>query len=124
MPKQETTKPRSIRFSDEEWRAIDAKRGKLSASAYVRQCTLDRLGKPRRKISGAPAPHTTQTQLAQIIALLGKSQALSVLRGLLNLARMSALPVTTETENHIKAACDDIRQIKSLLMKALGLKER
>ena len=61
-------------------------------------------------------------QLAQILALLGQSNVFGALKEMLELARMGALPVTDETEDKINAACADIAAIKTMLIKALGLK--
>jgi hypothetical protein len=46
------------------------------------------------------------------------------LQELARLARLGALPMTPEVEAALLQACADIASIKTLLMKALGLRER
>jgi uncharacterized protein (DUF1778 family) len=123
MPKQtRTTKPLSVRFTDEERAVLRDAAGNLSVSAYVRDSALKAAGERMRRRKASYDPSETRTQLAQVLALLGKSRASGALREILDLARLGALPVTPELEAKIDAACTDIAEIKTLLMAALGLK--
>lgn len=63
-------------------------------------------------------------ELAQILALLGKSEYGASLRALAEAARIGALPLTPEVEAAVHQACRDISEIKFLLMKALRIKEQ
>jgi hypothetical protein len=114
--------PTTIRFTEEERSNIEYSRGHLSISAYIRDCVLKNANMKSRRNSKSYSPSESRTLLAQILALLGKSRATGALREILDLARMGALPVTPELEAKISAACEDIRSIKQMLIKALGLK--
>lgn len=118
------TKPLSVRFSEGERAALSNAAGHLSLSAFVRDCALKAANNRLRRKKESYDPDQVRTSLAQILALLGKSRASGDLREILDLARMGALPVTQELEQKIGAACEDIRTIKVLLLKALGLKEK
>lgn len=124
MPKRTnaTTKPLSVRFTDEERTALTNAAGQMSLSAYVRQCALSAAGKRLRRKKDDYTPSKTCMQLAQILALLGQSNIFAALKDMLELARLGALPVTDETEENINAACADIASIKTMLIKALGMK--
>lgn len=60
--------------------------------------------------------------LAQALALLGASRLSSNLNQLAWLANTGSLPVTPETEEVLQSACTEIRSIRALLVRALGLK--
>ncbi len=119
--KPNKTIPKSIRFTEEELAACEQAKGNLSLSAYVRSCVLGKSKQKLRRRNKNYNPSKTRMQLAQILALLGKSKASGALREILDLARMGALPITPELETKIEAACDDIKSIKQMLIKALGL---
>ena len=65
-----------------------------------------------------------QRALAHVLSKLGQSRLANNLNQLAKAANTGSLPVTPETESALQAACRDIRAIKHVLMKALGIQER
>lgn len=118
-----TTKPLSVRFTEVERAAIEQAAGHKSLSAFVRECALERAGQKSRKSRATYAPSETRTELARILALLGQSGAAQALSELQALAQHGALPLSPKTEHQITDACEDIQTIKTILIKALGLKK-
>ncbi|WP_138511592.1 hypothetical protein [Maricaulis alexandrii] len=88
----------------------------MTVNAYV-NFKLFEQGLPERK-------STIKAIAAQILALLGASGIGPAIRSMAQAVEQGALPLDPETQASIRAACADIAVIKSLLMKALGIKER
>ena len=70
------------------------------------------------------ASQPSHTEFARALALLGQGGAGPALRSMARAAEHGTLPLDPETQASVRAACADIAVIKSLLMKALGIKER
>ena len=104
--------PLSVRLSPEKWARLRRDAKGQSLSSYVQ----DRLFK------GDDLRYDKKA-VAQILGKLGQSSLASGFNALAEAARIGALPVTEETEAAINAACADVREIKSLLMAALRIKE-
>ena len=60
--------------------------------------------------------------LGQVLGLLGQSRLSNNLNQLAKAANLGALPVLKETEDDIRAACADVRDMRLLLLRALGQK--
>ncbi|RST87267.1 plasmid mobilization relaxosome protein MobC [Aquibium carbonis] len=60
--------------------------------------------------------------LSQALGLLGKSRLANNLNQLARLANTGSLPLTPEVEEELLAAFREVREIRDLLMTALGLK--
>ncbi|WP_083556553.1 hypothetical protein [Hyphomicrobium sp. NDB2Meth4] len=126
-PKQ--TKARrilSVPLTPEQDAELERRAGRQSKSAYARERLFpanDNEPAAKRRPRGG-APVKDHAALAKVLALLGKSDAGSSLREMAGLARMGALPVTPETEAALLKACADISDLKALLMKGLGIRER
>lgn len=60
--------------------------------------------------------------LAQLLALLGQSRLSSNLNQLARAANIGALPVTPDIEDELRAALFDVRELRRLLLLALGFK--
>jgi hypothetical protein len=60
--------------------------------------------------------------LARALALLGQSRLSSNLNQLAHLANIGALPVDPQTESELYAALAGVRELRGLLMRALGLR--
>ena len=111
MPGPNSTRhaPFSIRFTPGERARLYREAGKTPLGTYIKT----------RLFGDRPAPD----QMAAVLAKLGKSEIASSLREMARLARLGALPITPETEAELHRASADIAEIKSLLMKALRIKE-
>lgn len=127
-PPARTTKPRrilSVPLSPAQMSELARRAGRQPVSAYARAQLFpanDNQPAPKKQPRGS-APVKDHAALARILAVLGQSDAGSSLRELARLARMGALPITPETEAALLKACADIAALKTLLMKALGVRE-
>ena len=113
IPKRKRPSPLSIRLSEAEHKRLKKAAKGQPLSTYVKSRLFDQNAPLRRD----------KTAVAQILGKLGKSGLGSDFSVMVEAIRIGALPVTEETEVAINAACSDIRQIKSLLMTALRIKE-
>lgn len=109
------TKPISIRLTPQERAELVRRAGGRSVSAYVRDQLF---------AHGAESRKPNRNELAQVLGKLGASGLAVSVNELARLAKLGALPVSEETEAQLRAACADLATIKSLLMRALGIKER
>ncbi|MCV0370206.1 hypothetical protein [Filomicrobium sp.] len=116
----------SVPLSPEQMADLSRRAGRAPLSAFARAQLF-----PANDNEPAPATRTRRAApvrddaaLAEILAKLGKTDVGSGLREMARLARIGALPVTPETESDIQRACRDVGEIKALLMKALGIRER
>jgi hypothetical protein len=128
-PQQKSAKARillSVPLEPEQKTELLRRAGRQPLSAYVRDQLFaandNAPSKPRQKRHGAPVKD--QTALSELLGKLGKLDAAASLTDLARLARLGALPMTPETEAAVDQACADIADIKSFLMKALGVRQR
>lgn len=130
MAKAKTTSAKSLRLSfrvSESERAwLEKQAGQASVSSYVRHrlfghgdfnCVASAKTSRPRKV------RVDRKVLAQILALLGRTSALHHLSSLSNAARSGSLVMTPEAEAVICSAHCELLEIKSLLVKALGIWE-
>ena len=116
----------SVPMTPEQMAELARRAGRAPLSAYVRGQLFpanDNTPVFSTRTRGA-APVRDEAALAAILSMLGKTDLGSSLREIAQLARLGALPLTTELEADIQMACRDIADIKMLLMKALGIRER
>lgn len=127
-PKPANAKTRrilSVPLSPEQMADLARRAGRAPLSAFARAQLFpanDNSPISSNRIRGA-APVRDDAALATILAMLGKADLGSSLREIARLARLGALPITPEVETDIQIACRDIADIKTLLMKALGIRE-
>ena len=124
MPKTKTTetKPFSLRLTLEERARLERQAAGLSLGAYIRERLLGS-GETSRRTRGK-FPVRDHAALAQVLALLGRSELAASLATLARAASTGSLPVPPETEATLQKACQDVAAVKSMLMKALGIAER
>ncbi len=79
---------------------------------------------PPRRRPRASASVVDQKALSQVLAALGQSRLSSNLNQLAHLANIGALPVTPELEAELAEALAAIRDLRRLLLVALGFKEQ
>ena len=119
LPKRRAA-PFCLRLSEiERARLVDEAKG-APLGSYIKAKVLGSALPVRVRRSGLPVED--QKMLAQALAALGASRLSSNLNQLAHLANVGALPVTLELEQELSAALEDIRQIRRLLVTALGLK--
>lgn len=106
----------SVRMSRTERDALKERAGSDRISVFVRKQLF---GKHASKRSGQPA----KPQIAEILGKLGASGALAALKDLSEAAHHGTLELDHDQTIQIEIACGDIAEIKSLLMRALRIKE-
>lgn len=104
----------SVRLTPEERLELARRADGVPLSSYVRS---ELLGKRAGRGSRKP----DQRAIAQVLALLGQSDAFVSLQSLAASAELGALPDDAEAIAAIHEARDDLAAIKSLLMMALRI---
>jgi hypothetical protein len=124
---RKSTKPKrrrpfsvSIRVSDAERETLKRKAGRRSIGAYVREKALGDDQEPRRK--NAAKPSIDYALLGQLLGKLGKSDQVSCLFLLAVAAEAERLVLSDGERASLQAACEDVRDMRSMLMQALGLR--
>lgn len=111
--------PFSIRLSGAERERLRDEAGGSPLGSYIKAKVLG-TGPSRRRGSGLTV-HDRQS-LARALALLGASRISSNLNQLAHAANIGALAITPETEADLRKALLHVREVRALLMTALGLK--
>ena len=116
--------PVSIRFTDEERTRLTRDAGKLSLSAYIRQRLLGDAVAPRerRYLRKQRRPTIDDETLAKWLGTLGQSDLARSMIAIAMAAQSGALPVTPELSDKLDAACDEIHDMRTALITALGVK--
>ena len=114
---QDDNRPVSIRFSYRQIDILNREANGKPFGPFVRSLIFEDDGSLRpHKVRPVDDPQA----LAQALGLLGQSRIASNLNQLAKVANSGALPVTPETCRKLDQACEDVREMRSLLMKALG----
>jgi len=111
----------SLRLTQDERARLERAAGRQTLSAYARSVLFGADAVEPRPRARRSAPD--EKLLAQILGQMGKSALAQSLATLAQAVRLGSLPITPETESAIRKACADIAAIKSMLMKALHIKE-
>lgn len=119
MEEDTAPKPVSIRLTPEERAHLETAARGSSLSSYIRGCVFD----AGFRSSPVRMPRHDERVLAQILALLGQSEIASHLRELSGSAKNGTLPVSPEIEAALVTACGHVAEIRTLLMRGLGLLE-
>lgn len=115
--------PFCLRLSEDERAALERKAGKQPLGAYIRSQLLDGEEiKPRKKSSRTRKPSVDAALLGQVLGLLGKSDQVSVLFMLALAESQGRVDLNDEDRAVFQDACGDVREVRRLLIKALGLK--
>lgn len=112
--------PFSIRLSAEDRARLAMEAAGAPLGAYIKAKLLGSMPteRKRRKVL------TIQDReaLARALALLGRSHLSNNLNQIARAVNIGVLPVTPETEEELYAALRDVRELRRLLMTALGFK--
>lgn len=110
------TRPFSIRLSKEERSHLEREAGPQPLGTYVRARLLNNARRGRAgRVSADPA------LLGQILARLGRLHLARSLSDLSTATTIGAIVMTPELEQDVQAAGHAVREIRDLLMRALGL---
>lgn len=125
QPHDQTYHPYSIRLTAQERELLERQAGVKPISAYIRSrlFAANDNEPPKRRRKSQPTFKDRQA-LAQVLCKLGKSELSASMNEMARLAHLGALPVDIDTEIAIQTACQDIADMRRLLMNALGVRER
>lgn len=114
--KRPTTQALSIRLTATERQTLEQAAGTMPLSAYARRHLLD--VQPRASFTRRPGIDA-QTH-GRLLAVLGRTRLASSLADLSEAARLGTVALSPEHLVWIKAAHDNLRDIRTLLTQALG----
>ena len=119
-PRRKRPAPFSIRLSEDERAYLERKAGNKPLGTYARDKLLGdaqttRKTQPRKQ-------RMDYEMLGRVLAMLGDSELATSLCMLALAAENGSLPVTEDVEGKIHSACDDIQEIRLILIRALGLR--
>lgn len=117
---KDTPRPFTLRLTSDERARLQSEAGGQPLGAYMRARLLEGDAAPRR-MRGQPLVKDRQ-ELGQALAKLGASELSTSLATLARAAHSGALPVQPETALALNTACEDVREMRLALFKALGLK--
>lgn len=112
--------PVSIRLTDEERGLLKRKAGSKPLATYAREQLVGEVQARRKPVR--KTPEIDKVLLAQILGVLGKSELAQTLCLLAVAAESGSAILDDETDAQVKEACADIRDIRLILIKALGLR--
>ena len=112
--------PFSLRLSESEKADLAAMAGGRSLAACIRERLFSDVPASRTRRAGFTV--RDRDALAQVLALLGRSRLANNLNQLAYAVNIGALPLTPETEAELSASLAEIREMRSLLLLALGMK--
>lgn len=126
-PKQTRSQARnilSVPVSPEQRAELERRAGRRPISAYARDTLFpandnDPAGKPR---THAKTSRKDVAALASVLGTLGP--VANVLKQLTHGIASGVLPFAPDTEAAIMKACQDIADIKAMILKALGIRQR
>ncbi|MDR6871107.1 hypothetical protein J2Y55_002115 [Bosea sp. BE125] len=111
-------RPFSIRLTDGEKAALQAKAGRVPLGAYARKILLGDNAEHRDAVG--LVPRTDAALLARMLAMLGESGLADSLNTLARHAEAGALIGDAVTIERLHNACDAIVTMRLLLLHALG----
>lgn len=112
--------PFSIRLSEPEKSDLSARAGERPLSVYIRECLF--AGDTPRRARQSGIAIKDKDALAKALALLGRSRLANNLNQIAYAVNIGALPMTPETEDDLRASIAEVREMRQLLLAALGMK--
>jgi len=119
-PKKKRPAPFCLRLSVEDRARLAMEAAGAPLGAYIKAKVLGDTQPIRTRRTGLAVED--RKALAQVLALLGRSHLASNLNQLARAVNIGTLPMTPETEAELFAALHDVRDLRRLLLAALGLK--
>ncbi len=121
MPEKKKSEPSPlcVRVSPEERAMLERNAGDMTQSAYIRERLFgDHATSRKRRMKRPIKDHRI---VAQLFALIKQTQCWNNLNQIARGINSNTWIVTPETEKLLQEACKAIIEIRSMLMKALGL---
>lgn len=119
-PKRKRLPPLSVRLSEAERSRLREEAKGAPLSSYIKAKAL---GTPPLRLRRSGLALADRQALGQVLALLGSSELLASLSQLSEAASIGALPLTPEIEADLFEAVEQVRDIRRLLIRALGMTE-
>lgn len=119
-PKRKRPAPFCLRLCPEERARLAMEAAGAPLGAYIKAKVLGDAPPIRTRRTGLAVED--RTALAQVLALLGRSHLANNLNQLAHAVNIGTLPMTPETEAELFAALHDVRDLRRLLLAALGFK--
>lgn len=116
--------PVSFRVTAEEKALLKKDAGKLAIAHYIRKCLFGNYVSPRaqRYLKKQKTPQIDTQELALLLGMFGQSELARSMLALSLAAQAKELDITPEVSDKLERACDDIQDIKTILITALGVK--
>lgn len=111
--------PFSIRLSTDERDALKRKAGQRPLGSYIRNKLLGDDVTPRK---ATRTPTINYALLGQVLGMLGKSDQVRCLFMLLVAAEAGSIELADDENAALTQACDQVHEMRGLLVKALGLR--
>ena len=115
-----TPAPFSLRLTFEERAMLDRMAGGQQLGADIRKQLFGEAASPRTLHQRRVGPD--KKALAQALSILGQSRLSSNMNQIAKAVHIGTLPLSSELEGELSAACADIRAMRNALIRALGLK--
>jgi hypothetical protein len=112
--------PFSIRLTEADRARLAIEAAGAPLGAYIKTKLLADAPVSRKRKSGQTVED--RQALARALALLGGSEIFASLGELAELAKDGALPFSPKIEAELRKALAEVRELRGLLMRALGLK--
>lgn len=120
MPKtRQRPAPFAIRLSPDERAYLEGKAGNRPLGTFIRSQLLGNVAAPRKVTRKQPI---NEALLGRVLGMLGKSDQVKVLFMLLTAAENERISMTEKERTALHEACADVREVRTLLIKALGLR--
>lgn len=118
-PRKKYAPPFSIRLTLAERARLDTEAGPLPLSDYIRTRLFD-TPDTRQRVFRRPVQDAEA--LAHVLAALGNSRMAGNLYQIVRAVHEGTLSLTPDQQQDMELALQDIRQMRGLLMQALGMK--
>lgn len=111
--------PFPIRLSPDERAYLEGKAGNRPLGAYIRSALLGDAETPRKPTRKSPIDAAL---LGRVLGMLGKSEQVACLFLLLAAAESEHVSMAETERAALQDACKDVREMRTALIKALGLR--
>lgn len=118
--KQSRPTPFSLRLTEDERAALEAKAGSMPLASYIKSVVLDEDAPKYRKRQKPPAAE--QQLLAEVLARLGASRTANNLNQIAKGLDQGTLVIDEELETDLNTAIAEVAWMRITLMRALGVK--
>ncbi len=122
--KKAHTMPVSIRVTAQEKHELQQMAGAKPISGYIRERLFGDavVVRPKQYLKKQRQPRFDHVEIARLLGMFGQSQLATSMLALSLAVQAGELQVTSDVTSQIECACNDIKDIRSSLVMALGMK--